>query len=232
MRRTLLILTLLALTPVVVAAEGGGGPETDQEKTLYALGLALAQRLENLGLTPEEVDQIQEGFADGALGREPKVDLETWGPLINEMVKERGSAAVQREKDAGRAYLEEAASAEGAVQTDSGLVYVELAPGTGAQPGPENTVRVHYKGTLRDGTVFDDSADRGEAATFSLGGVVPCFREGIIRMKVGGRSRLVCPPEMAYGDRGFPPKIPPGATLTFEVELLEIVTEAASTATP
>jgi FKBP-type peptidyl-prolyl cis-trans isomerase len=91
-------------------------------------------------------------------------------------------------------------------------------------------VRLHYKGTLRDGTVFDNSADRGAPATFQLGGVVPCFREGLTLMKVGGKSRLVCPPELAYGERGFPPTIPPGATLTFEVELLGVVPSAADAA--
>jgi FKBP-type peptidyl-prolyl cis-trans isomerase FkpA/FKBP-type peptidyl-prolyl cis-trans isomerase FklB len=84
-------------------------------------------------------------------------------------------------------------------------------------------VRVHYHGTLTDGTVFDSSVQRGEPATFALNGVIPCFREGVQLMKVGGKSRLVCPAPLAYGDRGAPPKIRPGATLVFEVELLEIV---------
>jgi FKBP-type peptidyl-prolyl cis-trans isomerase FkpA/FKBP-type peptidyl-prolyl cis-trans isomerase FklB len=86
-------------------------------------------------------------------------------------------------------------------------------------------VKVHYHGTLIDGTVFDSSVQRGQPATFPLNGVIPCWTEGVQRMKVGEKSRLVCPSQIAYGDRGAPPKIKPGATLVFEVELLEIVKE-------
>jgi FKBP-type peptidyl-prolyl cis-trans isomerase FkpA/FKBP-type peptidyl-prolyl cis-trans isomerase FklB len=229
MRRGLLTLSvaLLLATPVLPAAGEGAGLETDEEKTLYAMGLFLAQRLKNLEITQEELLLIQDGLADGILGREPKADLEAYGPKINDLVKQRGTASVSREKKAGTAFREKAAQVEGAVQTESGLVYLELEPGSGAQPGPADTVRLHYKGTLRDGTVFDNSADRGAPATFQLGKVVACFREGLTRMQVGGRSRLVCPPAIAYGDRGYPPSIPPGATLTFEVELLEVVSTGA-----
>jgi FKBP-type peptidyl-prolyl cis-trans isomerase FkpA/FKBP-type peptidyl-prolyl cis-trans isomerase FklB len=87
-------------------------------------------------------------------------------------------------------------------------------------------VRVHYHGTLIDGTVFDSTVQRGQPTTFPLKGVIKCWTEGVQRMRVGGKSRLVCPPQIAYGDRGSPPRIKPGATLVFEVELLDIVKEA------
>jgi FKBP-type peptidyl-prolyl cis-trans isomerase len=225
-----LSIALLLATPALPAGGDGAPPETDEEKTFYAIGLFLAQRLKNLEITQEELSLIQDGLADGILGRDPKADLETYGPKINDLVKTRGTASVTREKEAGKAFREEAAGKEGAVQTDSGLVYLELEPGTGDRPGPADTVELHYKGTLRDETVFDNSADRGAPAKFQLDKVVPCFREGLTLMRVGGRSRLVCPPEIAYGDRGFPPKIPPGATLTFEVELLGIVGKEAGAA--
>jgi FKBP-type peptidyl-prolyl cis-trans isomerase len=228
-----LSIALLLVTPVLPAAGEGVQPETEEEKTLYSMGLFLAQRLKNLEITQEELLLIQDGLADGILGREAKADLDTYGPKINDLVKERDTASASREKEAGKAFQEKAAQAEGAVKTDTGLVYLELEPGSGAQPGPADTVQLHYKGTLRDGTVFDNSADRGAPATFQLGAVVPCFREGLTRMKVGGKSRLVCPPELAYGERGFPPAIPPGATLTFEVELLGVVpSEAGAAPTP
>jgi len=107
------------------------------------------------------------------------------------------------------------------VTSDTGVIYFEIEAGGGAQPSAGDTVKVHYEGTLRDGTVFDSSIARGEAATFQVGGVVPCFAEGLQKMKAGGKAKLVCPPEQAYGNRGTP-RIPPGATLTFVVELIEV----------
>ncbi len=98
-----------------------------------------------------------------------------------------------------------------------------LKPGAGSSPQASDKVKVHYHGTLPDGTVFDSSVQRGEPATFALNGVIRCWTEGLQRMKVGGKAKLVCPSDTAYGDRGMPPRILPGATLIFEVELLDIV---------
>jgi len=118
-------------------------------------------------------------------------------------------------------YIEKAAAEPGAQKTASGLVYRELTPGTGASPKATDTVRVHYRGTLTDGTEFDSSYKRNEPAQFPLRGVIPCWTEGVQRMKVGGKARLVCPSDLAYGDAGRP-SIPGGAALVFEIELLEI----------
>jgi FKBP-type peptidyl-prolyl cis-trans isomerase len=107
------------------------------------------------------------------------------------------------------------------------MVMQEIQPGSGASPSATDTVRVHYHGTLRDGTVFDSSVERGEPATFALNRVIGCWTQGLQKMTVGQKSRLICPPELAYGDRGAGPKIPPGSALVFEVELLEIVQEPA-----
>ena len=120
------------------------------------------------------------------------------------------------------AYLDKAAAAPGATRTASGLVYRELKAGTGASPKPSDIVKVHYRGTLVDGTEFDSSYKRNEPAQFPLDRVIPCWTEGVQKMKVGGKSQLVCPAAIAYGDRGSPPVIPGGATLVFEVELLGI----------
>ncbi len=108
------------------------------------------------------------------------------------------------------------------MKTASGLIYAEVAAGGGASPKANDKVRVHYRGTLVDGTEFDSSLKRGQPAEFPLGGVIPCWTEGLQKMKVGGKARLVCPSDIAYGDQGRP-SIPPGATLIFEVELLAIV---------
>jgi FKBP-type peptidyl-prolyl cis-trans isomerase FkpA len=112
---------------------------------------------------------------------------------------------------------------EATVVTKSGLEYTELKAGTGKSPKSSNVVEVHYHGTFEDGKVFDSSVDRGKPASFPLNRVIPCWTEGVAKMRVGGKSRLTCPPEIAYGARGAPPRIPPNATLIFEVELLRIV---------
>jgi FKBP-type peptidyl-prolyl cis-trans isomerase FkpA/FKBP-type peptidyl-prolyl cis-trans isomerase FklB len=127
------------------------------------------------------------------------------------------------EKKTGQAFLDKAAAEKGATKTASGLVITTLKAGTGESPKATDKVKVHYHGTLIDGTVFDSSVQRKEPATFALNQVIPCWTEGVQRMKVGGKSRLVCPPEIAYGDRGAGGRIRPGSTLVFVVELLEIV---------
>jgi FKBP-type peptidyl-prolyl cis-trans isomerase FkpA len=121
-----------------------------------------------------------------------------------------------------QAYLTKAAAEPGAMKTASGLIYKELRAGTGASPKASDMVTVNYKGALIDGTEFDSSYKRNEPATFPLSGVIPCWTEGVQMMKVGGRSQLVCPAAIGYGERGSPPAIPGGATLVFEVELLGI----------
>jgi FKBP-type peptidyl-prolyl cis-trans isomerase FkpA len=121
-----------------------------------------------------------------------------------------------------KAYLDKAAQEPGAVRTASGLVYRELKAGAGASPTAADTVKVHYRGTLTNGTEFDSSYKRNEPLEFPLNRVIPCWQEGVQKMKVGGKAQLVCPAAIAYGDRGAPPDIPGGATLIFEVELLAI----------
>jgi FKBP-type peptidyl-prolyl cis-trans isomerase FkpA len=118
--------------------------------------------------------------------------------------------------------LDKAAAEPGAVRTPSGLVYRELTAGSGESPKATDTVTVNYRGTLVDGTEFDSSYKRNEPAQFPLNRVIPCWTEGVQKMKVGGKSKLVCPSALAYGEQGSPPTIPGGATLIFEVELLNI----------
>ena len=125
-------------------------------------------------------------------------------------------------KPESAAYLEKAAAEPGAIKTASGLVYRELRPGSGPSPRVSDVVTVNYRGTLTDGTEFDSSYKRNQPAQFPLNQVIPCWTEGVQRMKVGGKSQLVCPSDIAYGERGSPPTIPSGATLIFEIELLGI----------
>ena len=104
-----------------------------------------------------------------------------------------------------------------------GYSVTHVEEGSGAQPTPTDVVVVHYHGTFEDGKVFDSSVDRGQPARFPLNRVIPCWTRGVAEMKVGGKAKLVCPPEVAYGERGAPPRIPPNATLYFDVELIEIL---------
>jgi FKBP-type peptidyl-prolyl cis-trans isomerase FkpA len=120
-----------------------------------------------------------------------------------------------------KAYLEKAAAEPGAQKTASGLVYRDLTAGSGASPKATDTVKVHYRGTLINGKEFDSSYGH-DPAEFPLNRVIPCWTEGVQKMKVGGKARLVCPSSIAYGEGGAPPDIPGGATLVFEIELLGI----------
>jgi FKBP-type peptidyl-prolyl cis-trans isomerase FkpA len=197
------------------------GP-TEEQKTLYALGAALGENLKAFALTPEEVKSVQDGFADAAVGKELEVPMAEYMPKVQVLHGERQAKVLATEKEAGAAYLAKAAAESGAVKTPSGIVIIPMTAGTGASPKASDTVKVHYHGTLINGEVFDSSVQRGEPVDFPLNAVVPCWTEGVQQIKVGGKSKLICPPELAYGDRGSPPRIRPGSTLVFEVELLDI----------
>lgn len=211
----------LALGAYCAAATAQPTLSSDEEKTLYALGIAVGTNLQQFSLSADELALVRVGFEDGVLGNDPRVDMQTYGPLIQVLANERVAAAAATEKEASAAFLAEKAAEEGAEQTDSGLIYIPIAEGSGESPAASDTVSVHYHGTLRDGTVFDSSVDRGEPISFELSGVIPCWTEGVQKMRVGGKATLVCPSDTAYGDAGQGP-IPGGAVLTFEVELLGI----------
>lgn len=222
-------LALLGWVQTAVAAD----PEikTDDDKTIYALGVALSRSLGQFGLTASELELVKLGITDGVLNKDKKVNVDEYQPKIQQFAQARMQKSAEAEKKASQPFLEKAAKEKGAKKTESGLVYLELSAGTGPSPAATDKVKVHYHGTTTDGTVFDSSKDRGQPATFPLNGVIKCWTEGVQLMKVGGKSKLTCPADIAYGDRGSPPKIKPGATLVFEVELLEIV-KAESAAPP
>ncbi len=197
---------------------------TDDQKTIYALGLMMQRSITQFDLSPEELELCRRAIADGAAGK-PALDLEEWGPKVQTLARTRAPRVVAREKTASAEYLAKAATASGAIKTESGLIYTELAAGTGATPTATDTVKVNYRGTLTNGTEFDSSYKRGEPSQFKVGGVIKCWTEGLQRMKVGGKARLVCPSDIAYGDRGNQ-GIPGGATLIFEVELVDVIAAA------
>jgi len=217
MQMQLRILLALLAAPALAAE-----PRTEEQKTLYAVGLAVARELAVFNLAPAELELVKQGITDGVTGKKPAVSLDAYNPKVQELANARRKATGEKAAAAGKDFLEKAAGEKGAVKTDSGLVYASLRDGTGASPGEKDTVKVHYRGTLTDGKEFDSSHKRGEPTEFPLNGVIKCWTEGVARMKVGGKARLVCPPSLAYGERGAGASVPPHATLVFEVELLEV----------
>ena len=201
-------------------AAAPGALTTEDQKIVYAVGLSMAQQLSQLGLSRAELEIVKQALTDSAAGK-PAEDLNTWGPKINTFAQTRITRAAAAEKTKAKAFLDAAAAEPGATRAPSGMVYRELAAGSGASPKATDKVRVNYRGTLTNGTEFDSSYKRNAPAEFPLNGVIPCWTEGVQKMKVGGKSKLVCPAEIAYGDQGRP-SIPPGATLVFEIELLAI----------
>jgi len=208
-------------TPAPGAAAQTGALATDQDKTLYAVGLVLGQQVRDFKFTGAEIDVVSQGFRDAVLGNEPKVVLEDYGPRIQPLMQERMLAGAAAEKQASDAWVAEQAGQPGAQRSASGVVVIPITEGTGANPTADSTVRVHYHGTLRDGSVFDSSVQRGEPISFPLSGVISCWTEGVQKIKVGGKAKLVCPADTAYGEQGSG-SIPGGAALAFEVELLAI----------
>jgi FKBP-type peptidyl-prolyl cis-trans isomerase FkpA len=202
-------------------AAAPGAFTTDDQKTIYALGLSMAQQLSQMGITPAEYAIIKQALNDSAAGK-PALELNAWQPKFPAFAQARSAKMAAAEKVKAKAFLDAASAEPGATRASSGLVYRELAAGTGPSPKSTDRVRVNYRGTLINGTEFDSSYKRNMPAEFPLNGVIPCWTEGVQKMKVGGKSKLVCPAEIAYGDQGRP-SIPPGATLVFEIELLAIL---------
>jgi FKBP-type peptidyl-prolyl cis-trans isomerase FkpA len=216
------LVTILSLgTTAVFAATPE--PTTDEQKTLYALGLAINQSLGNFSLSEPEFELVKSGIIDGFFKRPAKVDLQAYGVKISQLQQARALVIAEAEKKAGAAFLDNIAAEPGAKKTESGAILKTIKDGSGAIPKITDMVKVYYQGTLIDGTVFDSSAKQGEAAMLRVNEMSKCWVEGMQQVKVGSKSKLVCPSSLAYRDKGLPPLIKPGATLVFEIELLEIV---------
>lgn len=232
MKKTIIAVAALALPLIAgICAAADGDFANEDQKTLYFLGTAVSSRVKQLGFTADENKYIIMGFSDSMNGEKLKVD-ESYGPKLNDYLSKKQTAALNVEKEKGKAFLEKMAKETGAVKLPSGVVYIPAKEGAGVSPKDSDMVKVHYHGTLTDGKVFDSSVDRGTPAEFPLSGVIPCWTEGVQKIKVGGKAKLVCPSDTAYGDQGMPGAIPGGATLVFEVELLDIVKAEAAAEMP
>ena len=224
--------SLVAIALIALSAVGcskGKDPKSEEEKTFYAIGTMFGSRLTQLSMSDAEIDSLAAGLKDAAKGDKQKVDPMAYQQKIQEMFKSRMEKQSVDVKKKGMAFLDKFVS-EGATKTASGMAYKHIKVGTGATPKETDIVKVHYHGTLTDGTVFDSSRERGKEVSFPLNRVIKGWTEGVQLMKVGGLTKFVIPSELAYGDAGAPPKIRGGETLVFEVELLGI--EAAPAAAP
>ncbi len=206
---------------------------TEDEKALYSLGEQFGQQsmgmVKPLQLVPAEIEAFKKGLSAGIDGTKSPYPIEQFQQRLRARAEANMSRESAANKEKGTAFRAVAAAEAGATKTTSGLVFKSIQPGQGESPKATDVVRVNYRGTLVDGAEFD--ASKAGPVSFPLNGVVPCWTEGLQLMKVGEKARLVCPPEIAYGDRGQGP-IPAGSTLVFEVELVGIGADTPPPAPP
>ena len=192
------------------------------DKNSYALGLSMGQNLMGSGVEKLNYQDLAAGIEDVLTHQQPKISYQEAQQVLNTFFQELEQKIAGAAKEAGEKFLAENAKREGVKVTESGLQYEILEPSLGQKPKATDTVRVHYEGTLIDGTVFDSSYKRGESITFPLNGVIKGWTEGLQLMSIGSKYKFFIPYQLAYGERGAGASIPPYAALIFTVELLGI----------
>jgi FKBP-type peptidyl-prolyl cis-trans isomerase FkpA len=208
---------------MTIPAFAAGEPQTEEQKTMYAIGSMLAGHISVFNFSPAELELVKQGFADAAAGKKLLVNPNNYKNQSRDLADARMKRKAGRLSAESSEFLEKAAQEKGAIKTESGMIYVATHEGSGPSPAATDKVKVHYRGTLMDGKEFDSSYSRGQAAEFPLDKVIKCWTEGVQKMKTGGKAKLVCPPRLAYGESGAGAGlIPPNAVLVFDVELLEI----------
>jgi FKBP-type peptidyl-prolyl cis-trans isomerase len=227
---------LLGASFMLAACSGGAAPsfddapiDTDDQKASYGIGLNVGGQLAD-ARDRLDLAAFTRGIDDALQGSDPDIPPEELQAVLQAFSQQIQTAAAEEQERAatenaaeGEAYVAENAAREGVTTTDSGLQYEVLHEGEGASPTTEQRVRLHYRGSLIDGTEFDSSYERGEPAEFGVGQLIPGFTEALTLMKPGSHYRVVIPGDIAYGMRGSPPAIGPNSTLIFEIELLEIL---------
>lgn len=215
---TTLVLTSLLTAPVYSQEIT---LDTDEAKVSYGLGMMIGERiLKQYG--DLDYDVLLQGMKAQHSGEETLMNMDEAQMALQAQQQKVAEAAAAAAQEKGQKFLDENKARDGVSVTDSGLQYEVITAAEGAKPTIDDTVTVHYVGTLMDGTEFDSSIARGEPASFPLKGVIPGWTEGLQLMNVGSKYRFVIPSDLAYGDRGAGQAIGPGETLIFEVELLEI----------
>ena len=229
LRHTLLAAATLAAFGASGLAAAQTKLETEKDKVSYMVGMQVGSSLApikdeiDLAVVLKAIESTLKGEAPALTPEEAQAVQKTFAEKLQAKRAADMQAAATKNKTEGEAFLAKNKSAAGVKSTASGLQYKVEKEGTGPKPAATDTVKVHYTGTLLDGTKFDSSVDRGEPAQFALNAVIPGWTEALQLMPVGSKWTLWIPSNLAYGDRGTPGPIGPNATLKFEVELLEIV---------
>ena len=218
MRKLMFIVLIALLFTPACSPE----PKTEDQKALYALGVQINKQLLIFNLSPEELKYVQQGMSDASAGKKLAVDPDVSMKKLGELAKARMAKATEKQKALAKPFLDKAATEKGAQKTASGLIYKEIKAGTGAQPKITDIVKFHFIAAFADGKEFENSTKLGQPLEAPLSRLIPCWSEGFGMMKVGGKAKLVCPSDIAYGDKGAPPIVPGGAALIFEVELLDV----------
>jgi FKBP-type peptidyl-prolyl cis-trans isomerase len=212
-------------------------PTFTEPQLLESFGWFVGQRLglSELGFSKEQIDSVVKGLLTAAAGKDAPYDMDKIGPQMDAFMQKKQAAYLTKLRlknlDEAKAYFEKLKGNKNVVELPSGLRYEVVQPGTGAYPKATDTVKVHYTGTLLDGTVFDSSVQRKEPAEFALNQVIAGWTEGLQKINQGGKIRLYVPSQLAYGDNGSQ-SIPPGAALVFDVELLDIKATPAAAPAP
>lgn len=222
MLKTTLIVILLLST---FQASAESLPKNQEQKTLYAIGLTVSQQLAVFNLTSDELSIVVQAILDSGNGRKPEIELKDYAEKVQELARIRRKIQGEKLASANKDFLEKALKEKGAIKTESGLVYLSLKEGTGPSPKSPDVVKVNYRGTLADGKEFDSTYRRGKPLEIKLDRGIKCWSEGLQKMRSGAKARLVCPSDLAYGDSGVSDIILPGATIAFEVELLEVLSK-------
>ncbi len=222
-----------AAAPTPAAPAAPAAPAFTDNQMIEEFGWFVGKRvgLTELAFSKEELALFVKGLYSAADGKDSPFELEKIGPKMDEFMQRKTAANMAKVKDkntaANVAYFAKLKENKAILELPSGLRYELLKEGAGVAPKATDTVKVHYHGTLLDGAVFDSSVTRGTPIDFKLDEVIPGWTEGIQKVKKGGKIKLYVPPHLAYGDEGRP-GIPPGATLIFEVDLLDINPPAAA----
>lgn len=235
MKNSFIVLTAIVLSIIGMSCQPSGSGKDVELNTLadsagYAIGILVGennrQQVESApGGSDLNLEAMAAAFRSASLGEEGKMTVEEADQIIRSYFESEGAREGQSNLEEGNAFLEENRGRQDIRITDSGLQYEVLEEGDGPTPSDSDRVRVHYHGTLIDGTVFDSSVDRGEPAVFGVNQVIPGWTEALKLMPVGSKWKIYLPAELAYGESGAGGQIGPNSVLIFEVELLEIVKE-------